>query len=86
MAEVVLITVNHNGTVYPVDTPVAEIKDLTEDQKAALIAAGAVGEPVVHSATKAELDAKDAEIAALKEQLRAATEGNGAANKSETKK
>lgn len=69
MAEIVLIQVQHDGVVYDVDTPVSKIKDLSPEQRKQLRNVGAIGEPNVHETVKSELEAKDAEIEALKAEL-----------------
>ena len=69
MAEIVLVTVQHDGVTYPVNTKATEIKGLSAEQKDILIKAGAIGEPEVHAAVQSELEAKDAQIEELKKLL-----------------
>lgn len=69
MAKVLLTNLKHNGEFYPENTPVSKVKDLSEDEVKLLEEAGSVGEPVVHQAIQDELDAKESEIASLKQQL-----------------
>lgn len=77
MAEIVLIQVQHDGVVYDVDTPVSKIKDLSPEQRKQLRDVGAIGEPNVHETVKSELEAKDAEIEALKAELAKAKNTTG---------
>lgn len=69
MAEVTQTVLMHDGVIYPVDTPVTKIKDLTSEQADALRASGALAEPFVPESVKTELDAALAEVEALKAQL-----------------
>ena len=77
MAEIVLIQVQHDGVVYDVDTPVSKIKDLSLEQRKQLRDVGAIGEPNVHETVKSEIEAKDAEIEALKAELAKAKNTTG---------
>jgi len=69
MAEVTQTVLMHDGVIYPVDTPVTKIKDLTDEQAKALRDSGAIAEPVIPESVKSELEAALAEVELLKAQL-----------------
>jgi hypothetical protein len=69
MSEVTLTQVNHDGVLYPEDTPVSKIKGLSGDQAEALRLVGAIGEHVIPESVQAELDEKEKEVEALKAKI-----------------
>lgn len=85
MAEVTLTQVNHNGVLYPEDTPITKIKGLSGEQADLLREVGAIGEHSLPVSVQNELDAKDAEVAALKAKIAELTAKAETAAPAETK-
>ena len=69
MAEVTLTQINHDGVLYPEDTPVSKIKGLSGDQEEVLRLVGAIGEHVIPESVQDELDQKEQEVEALKAKI-----------------
>ena len=69
MAEVTLTQVNHDGVLYPEDTPVSKIKGLSGDQAEVLRLVGAIGEHVIPESVQDELDQKEQEVEDLKAKI-----------------
>lgn len=73
MSEVTLTQVEHDGVLYPADTPVEKIKGLSGEQAEKLREVKAIGEPSIPESVKSELEAARAEVEELKALLAEAT-------------